>query len=164
MTNSLRAEAERALDFAQAQVRALITAHPDYFPLVTEDGRTMPLWIPNDFLDRFCDVAERWGMAGKFSIVPAPGGLGDVVQGIEGHDPAVTREWLDTARRRLGKRWDFCSEGITHNLAVNLAGGGYFEQGENEWSQTQTRETLSRIDRELMAVERDQRKLELRRK
>ena len=28
----------------------------------------------------------------------------------------------------------------------------------------QTRETLSRIDRELMAVERDQRKLELRRK
>jgi hypothetical protein len=112
-------------------------------PPVTEDGRPMPDTIPNAFLDRFCDVVEEHGMAGKFSIVPAPGGLGDVVQGIAGHDPALTREWLDTAQRRLGARWDFCPEGITHNLAVNLAEGGYFPQGENEWSQTQTRETLT---------------------
>jgi hypothetical protein len=94
-------------------------------------------------LDRFCEVVEELGMAGMFSIVPAPGGLGDLVQGIAGHDPALTREWLETAQRRLGARWDFCSEGITHNLAVNLKNGGYFPQGENEWSQTQTRETLT---------------------
>ena len=31
--------AEHALDFAQQQVRALITNHPDYFPLFTEGGR-----------------------------------------------------------------------------------------------------------------------------
>jgi hypothetical protein len=112
-------------------------------PLVTPDGREMPLWIPNDFLRRFCDVAERWGMAGKFSIVPAPAGLGDVVQGIEGHDPAVTREWLDIARERLSARWDFCSEGITHNLAVDLETGGYFPESENAWSQHQDRTTLT---------------------
>jgi hypothetical protein len=112
-------------------------------PPFTEDGRPLLETIPNAFLDRFCDVVEEHGMAGKFSIVPAPGGLGDVVQGIAGHDPALTREWLDTAQRRLGARWDFCSEGITHNLAVNLAEGSYFPQGENEWSQTQTRETLT---------------------
>lgn len=109
----------------------------------SKDGRPMPEWIPNAFLDRFCDVVEEHGMAGKFSIVPAPGGLGDVVQGIAGHDRTLTREWLETAQRRLGARWDFCPEGITHNLAVNLKEGGYFPQGENEWSQTQTRETLT---------------------
>lgn len=114
-----------------------------HYPLVTADGRDYPLWIPNSFLDRYCDVVERWGMAGKFSIVPAPAGLGDVVRGIEGHDPALTREWLDTARRRLSARWDFCSEGITHNLAVNLETGEYFPEGENEWSQQQDRATLT---------------------
>lgn len=111
-------------------------------PLTTPDGREMPLWIPNSFLDRFCDVVERHGIAGKFSIVPAPALLGDVVRGIEGHDPSLTREWLDTARRRLSARWDFCSEGITHNLALDLETGKLLEEGENDWSQHQTRATL----------------------
>jgi hypothetical protein len=112
-------------------------------PPETDDGRPLVDTIPNDFLDRFCDVAEAHDLAGKFSIVPAPAGLGDVATGITGHDPALTRAWLDTAQRRLGGRFDFCPEGITHNLAVNLATGGYFDQGESEWSQTQTRATLT---------------------
>ena len=111
-------------------------------PLATPDGRAMPLWIPNEFLTRFCDVVERHGMAGKFSVVPAPAGLGDVVRGIEGHEPGLTREWLDMARDRLSARWDFCSEGITHNLAVDLETGELVDEGENEWSQRQTRKTL----------------------
>jgi unsaturated chondroitin disaccharide hydrolase len=35
----LEIRAEQALDFAHKQVRALITRHPDYFPLYTEEGR-----------------------------------------------------------------------------------------------------------------------------
>jgi unsaturated chondroitin disaccharide hydrolase len=35
----LETRAEQALDFAQEQVRALITRYPDYFPLYTEEGR-----------------------------------------------------------------------------------------------------------------------------
>jgi unsaturated chondroitin disaccharide hydrolase len=35
----LEVRAARALEFAQAQVRALISNHPDYFPLYTEDGK-----------------------------------------------------------------------------------------------------------------------------
>jgi hypothetical protein len=111
-------------------------------PPQTKDGRTLIDRVPNEFLDRFCDIVERRGMAGKFSIVPAPGGLGDVVQGIAG-DPEGTRAWLETAKRRLPPRFDFTPEGITHNLAVNLATGEYFPQGESDWSQTQTREMLT---------------------
>lgn len=112
-------------------------------PLVTPDGRAMPLWIPNEFLDRYCDVVDEWGMAGKFSIVPAPAGLGNIVEGIAGHPPELTRQWLDTARLRLGERWDFCSEGITHNLAVDLATGEMLPESENAWSQHQDRTTLT---------------------
>jgi len=110
---------------------------------LTDDGRPLLEIIPNAFLDRFCDVVARHGMAGKFSIVPAPAGLGDVVQGITGFDPHLTRAWLDTARTRLGGRFDFCPEGLTHNLAVDLATGKALPQGEAAWSQSQDRRTLT---------------------
>src|SRR5437867_3551376 len=62
--------------------------------------------IPNAFLDRFCDVVERRGIKGKFSIVPAPMNRGDVVRGVAGYDPALTREWMATVRRRLPPYFD----------------------------------------------------------
>jgi hypothetical protein len=109
----------------------------------TTDGRPLLDSIPNQFLDRFCDVTERWGMAGKFAIVPAPAGLGDVVHGIAGFDPQLTRDWLNTAKKRLGPRFDFTPEGLTHNLAVDLASGASLPEGESVWSQTQNREILT---------------------
>jgi hypothetical protein len=109
----------------------------------TEDGRRLLDVIPNDFLDRFCDVVQRHSMAGKLSIIPAPAGLGDIVHGITGFDPQMTRQWLDTAVARLGNRFDFCPEGLTHNLAVDLSTGNFLDEGESIWSQTQTRETLT---------------------
>ena len=109
----------------------------------TSDGRPLLDVVPNEFLDRFCDVVHRHGMAGKFSIVPAPAGKGDVVRGIEGFDPQLTRQWLDTARTRLGARFDFTPEGLTHNLAVDLSSGAFIDQGESIWSQTQDRQTLT---------------------
>jgi hypothetical protein len=112
-------------------------------PPTTTDGRPLLDIIPNDFLDRFCDVVNRHGMAGKFSIVPAPAGKGDIVRGIAGFDPQLTQQWLDTVQQRLGNRFDFTPEGITHNLAVNLNTGAFFDQGEANWSQTQNRTTLT---------------------
>lgn len=109
----------------------------------TEDGRPLLEIVPNDFLDRFCDVVERHGMAGKFSIVPAPAGQGDIVQGIAGFDPQLTRDWLDTAQRRLARRFDFTPEGITHNLAVDLESGAFLDEGESTWSQKQDRRVLT---------------------
>jgi hypothetical protein len=123
-------------------------------PPQTEDGRPLLDRIPNEFLDRFCDVVERRRLAGKFSIVPAPGGQGDILRGIAG-DPAATQAWLDTAQRRLSWRFDFTPEGITHNLAVDLENGGYFPQGESDWSQTQTRATLTPYLTHQLALLRD---------
>ena len=110
---------------------------------MTDDGRPLLDVVPNSFLDRFCDVVQRHGMAGKFSIVPAPAGLGDVVHGIEGFDPQLTRAWLTTVQTRLGARFDFCPEGLTHNLAVDLKTSAFLPVGELEWSHTQDRTTLT---------------------
>ncbi len=110
---------------------------------VTNDGRPLLETIPNSFLERFCDVVQRHGMAGKFSIVPAPAGRGDVVRGIEGFDERLTREWLRIVHTRLGGRFDFCPEGLTHNLAVDLNTGAMLNQGEAEWSESQNRTTLT---------------------
>lgn len=112
-------------------------------PPVTGYGAPLADLVPNSFLARFCDVVDRWGMAGKFSVVPAPAGKGDIVRGIDGHPPEATREWCETVRRRLSDRFDFCPEGITHNLAVDLATGSFLEDGESGWSQTQDRRTLT---------------------
>ena len=98
--------------------------------------------VPNDFLDSFCDVVEARGIRGKLSIVPSPAGRGDIVAGVNGDLPA-TRHWLDTARRRLADRFDFCPEGITHNLAVDLATGADIPEGESDWSQHQDRAALT---------------------
>jgi hypothetical protein len=112
-------------------------------PPYTEDGRVLLDMIPNEFLDRFCDVVEAHGIAGKFSIVPAPAGKGDIISGIEDYPPSVTHEWVETVKRRLSRQFDFCPEGITHNLAVNLKDGGYFDEGESDWSQKQDRVTMT---------------------
>src|SRR5207249_4252575 len=76
------------------------------------------------------------------------------IQGIAG-DPAATRAWIETAKRRLPPRFDFTSEGITHNLAVDLSTGEYFPQSENDWSQTQTRATLTPYLERQLALLRD---------
>lgn len=109
-----------------------------------KDAAGLPLaeTIPNAFLGRFCDVVQARGIKGKFSIVPAPAGRGDVVRGIEGHPPALTRAWLDTARR-LAPFMDFCPEMITHGRAVDLATGALLSETEHHWSQHQTRATLT---------------------
>lgn len=115
----------------------------DRRPPTTADGRPLAAAVPNDFLDRFCDVVERHGIAGKFSVVPAPASRGDVVRGIDGHDLSLTRAWIDVARTRLASRFDFTPEMLTHSLAVDLASGAQLELGEAHWSQHQSRATLT---------------------
>ena len=58
-------------------------------------------------------------------------------------DPAGTRAWLDTARRRLGGRFDFSPEMLTHDLAVDLGTGRPLAESEHAWSQHQDRQTLT---------------------
>ena len=109
----------------------------------TQDGRPLLEFIPNSFLEPFSEVAERRGLAGKLSIVPNPGGRGNIPDEIEGVSPADARAWLDLVRDRLSARFDFSPEMITHNLTLDLTTGEFLPLSENDWSQTQDRTTLT---------------------
>ena len=119
----------------------------------TEDGRLMLDYVPNELLDRFCDVVEARGMAGKFSVVPSPAGKGDIAKGIDGFEAVLTRQWNAMAVRRLSPRFDFSPEGITHDLTLDLGTNTFLDVGESDWSQKQDRTTLTPyITRELQLM------------
>jgi hypothetical protein len=121
---------------------------------VTRAGKAVERTIPTSFLERFCDTVEQTGLRGKFSIIPAPAWRGDVVKGVDGDLPG-TRAWLDVARRRLGGRFDFCPECVTHDYAVDLDTGALSDMNECDWSQEQDRETLTRYITCALALLRD---------
>ncbi len=109
----------------------------------TKDGRPLLEKYPNELFFRFCDIAERYGLRGKFSVVPMPGNRGDIIGGIEGVSRNELDEWLDGVKKRLLPAFSVCPEMLTHNLAVDLATGGTFPQNEQEWASTKTRKELT---------------------
>ncbi len=110
----------------------------------TKDGRLLVKNVPNSFLDRFCDVVAKYDIAGKISIVPSPGGMGDIVHGIPGFDISLVKQWLNTAKKRLSPRFDFSPEMLTHNHALDLKNGKWFmDENEAQWSMHQDRTVLT---------------------
>ncbi len=110
---------------------------------VLESGEALLPEIPTEFLERFCDAVEEFGIKGKFSIVPMPGCRGDIVHGIEGHPLSEVRRWLEIARTRLSPYFDFCPEVLTHHKALDLATGTFLPENEQQWAAHQDRATLA---------------------
>jgi len=109
----------------------------------TKDGRPLLDTVPNAFLEKFCGIVERHGVKGKFTVVPMPAGLGDIVNGIPGYDLREIRAWIETANRRLGPFFDFSPEVLTHARALDLRTGQFHAENEMHWSFKQDRNTLA---------------------
>ena len=107
------------------------------------DGMEKVARFSLDLLFDFCRVVEEQGIRGKFSIVPMPAAQGDNVSGINGVSRDELDTWLDTVRRRIAPRFAICPEMLTHSKAIDLATGAPTDIREDEWSQTQSRETLT---------------------
>ena len=109
----------------------------------TKDGRLLVKSVPNSFMEKFCDVVTKNNISGKLSIVPSPGGIGDIANGIPGYDNSLITEWINMANSRLSGRFDFSPEMLTHNHALDLKTGKYSEENEAEWSTKQDRTILT---------------------
>lgn len=118
----------------------------------TADGRPLIKHYPTSFLNDFCDVIENRGIMGKFSIVPAPGNYGDIVNGIDGITMDKIKEWLDIAKKRVVPQFDICPEMLTHNKAVDLATGKILELNERDWASTQNYDTLTRYISKALSI------------
>lgn len=110
---------------------------------ILPDGRTLVPTFPNARLFEFCDIVARYGIKGKFSVVPMPGNKGDIIRGLEGVPDAELREWLDTVKARLLPAFTVGPEMLTHHKAVDLATGGALAMREDEWAATQSRVGLT---------------------
>ena len=110
---------------------------------ILPDGREKTPRFSYSALVDFCDVIEKTGIKGKFSIVPMPAGRGNIVDGITDVEQSDLALWLDTVRARIVPRFTVCPEMITHGKAADLAGGGLLNIREDDWSQQQSRETLT---------------------
>ncbi len=109
----------------------------------TKDGRPLLKTFPNEFLDQFCDIIEKWDIRGKYSVIPMPGNKGDIVNGLEGIDQAEVKQWLRTVKDRVAPRFSIGPEMLSHNLAVDLETGKPLELSEWAWAATQNRQTLT---------------------
>ena len=109
-----------------------------------DTGEAIVRSIPLSFLHQFADAVERHGIRGKFSVLPFPCNLGLISKGIEGYPESECREWVSTVRRRLAPLMDFSPELITHLYAVDTETLRPFEENENDWSQHQDEESLTR--------------------
>ena len=109
----------------------------------TRDGRPLIPAYPNELLFRFCDIIEKHGIKGKFSVVPMPGNKGDILHGIEGIPQEEVDVWLDTVRARVAPRFSICPEILSHHKAVDLETGKPLEVNERVWAQSQDRSTLT---------------------
>ena len=110
---------------------------------IFKNGTPIKQMIPNDFLVKFCDVSDKYGFAGKYSIVPAPKGEGDIINGIRGVTKESINEWLDIVKKRLTLRWDFSPELISHLYALDLNTMKYTNIDEETWSFKQDHKTLT---------------------
>lgn len=107
-------------------------------------GETVARSIPVAFLHRFVETVERYGIRGKFSVLPCPCNLGFIGRGLEGYSESECREWVTTARERLAGRLDFSPEVISHLYAVDLETLQPLAEDEHTWSQHQDEEALTR--------------------
>ena len=109
----------------------------------TNDGREIIPTYPNELLFNFCDVVEKYGIKGKFSVVPMPGNKGDIINGLEGVEKARLDEWLDTVKKRIAPSFAIGPEILSHHKAVDLATGKALDMSEKIWAMSQDRTTLT---------------------
>jgi hypothetical protein len=99
--------------------------------------------IPLDFLEQFAAVVQKWGMRGKFTIIPYPAGLGSILDGWEGCDKAELDSWLALARSAIAPSFDITPEILTHTRALDLKTHQLLPEPEQIWMDGRTQAELS---------------------
>jgi len=82
---------------------------------------------------QFADLVEEFGVRGKFTVLPCPGGLGRVDQSVRGLEDAALSGLLDIVRQRIVPRFEICPEILTHTMALVPANGALLPHAESAW-------------------------------
>jgi len=92
-----------------------------------------PAVIPNAFTRDFADLCASYGVRGKFSVLPIPGGLGRLDRKVNYVPSGHVRGFLKIVRERIAPRFDITPEILTHASAWRLPSGGALHVFEDVW-------------------------------
>ena len=81
---------------------------------VQKSGEPVVRDVAPDFLGDFVRVISRYGIRGKFSVLPYPAGLGKISEGWPGCDMRTLRSWVRTVRTKVMPVMDITPEVLTH--------------------------------------------------
>lgn len=91
-----------------------------------------PMLVPNTLVSDFADLCARYGVRGKFSVLPMPCCLGGI-DGTLNQVPAEhLAEFLRGVREGIAPHFDITPELLTHLAAYRLT-GGFHHVYEDEW-------------------------------
>jgi hypothetical protein len=90
-------------------------------------------FISVDHTRQFADLAEEFGVRGKFTVLPCPGGLGRVDQSVCGLEDAALSGLLDIVRQRIVPSFEISPEILTHTMALVPATGALLPHAESAW-------------------------------
>ena len=97
-----------------------------------------PLHIPLDFTRAFADICNRYGVKGKFSVLPMPSGAGRIDEKLSYVPPQALAGFLQVVREEIAPAFDITPEILTHQAAVDVASGRYLHVYEDAWFRTAT--------------------------
>ncbi len=108
-----------------------------------KSGQAVVQTMPVDFLRRFVEVIARWGIRGKFSVLPYPAGLGKISEGWPGSDTKALFQWVETARSRVMPLMDITPYILTNAKALDLDTYRLLDENERDWASHQAEATLT---------------------
>ena len=109
-------------------------------PIVSKHAPSIPL----RFMREWSRWAQNSGIAGAFTVLPFPAGLGRIDQNLRGYDEGELREWLNIARESLVPKFDIHPKALSSTLAVKLSDMSLVSDiTEHSWLSGQDEQTLA---------------------
>ena len=82
--------------------------------------REHELIVPIEHVQRFASICEKYGVRGKFSVVPMPAGLGRLDKGLSHCPLEHVRKFNDVIRQRIAPMFSLTPEIISHYFAFDV--------------------------------------------
>jgi hypothetical protein len=88
-------------------------------------GYETPFLVPAEFTNKVADTFDRFGILGKYTLIPMPSCLGRIDQSLKRVPQEHLQEFLKIVRERIYPRFDITPEFLTHLCAYDLNTGNY---------------------------------------
>ncbi len=89
----------------------------------TQDWRSMPVEIPDDFVRKFGEWCGEHEIKGKYSIVPYPACVGRIDRELPGWTSQELKASVDLVRNLMMPNWDIHPEMVTHTRVIDTKTG-----------------------------------------